>query len=435
MGLDLLGGIQPDADHDEQRRPAEVEGDVEASDQNRRQYADGGHIQRPGEGDAPENRIDVLGRRLARPDARNIPPLVLDVVGNIDGVEGHSRIEITEEDDQCNINYVVGEMAGAHHGRHRMHPRNINQVGHGRREHDNGAGEDRRDDPGHVHLEGQMAALAAIAAHPHDTFGVVDRHPSMALFHENDGGSDDHHHRTDEDHDHGRHRPGMQQAQRVENRPRHVGDDTGEDDQRDPVADAPLGNLLAEPHDKGGARRQGDHRHQNEADAGVGNHGRTSGSAHGLQPDGDAGTLNNRQDDRAVAGPAGDDLLPLGALFGQALDGFEDHAEQLQNDRGADVGHDPQSKNGHPLQGTAGKGADHPEQCPLASLKKLGQYLGIDTRCRHVTPDAVNRQHSEGEEDPPPQFGNTEDVLDARKQVRSPRLCRRPLQFFRPPTC
>ena len=39
----------------------------------------------------------------------------------------------------------------------------------------------------------------------------------------------------------------------------HVGDDAGEDDQRRAVADALVGDQLAEPHDDGGARRQREH--------------------------------------------------------------------------------------------------------------------------------------------------------------------------------
>jgi hypothetical protein len=46
-------------------------------------------------------------------------------------------------------------------------------------------------------------------------------------------------------------------------------DDAGEDDQRDAVADAALGDLLAQPHDehRAGGERQDDH--QAEAPAGV----------------------------------------------------------------------------------------------------------------------------------------------------------------------
>ena len=42
---------------------------------------------------------------------------------------------------------------------------------------------------------------------------------------------------------------------------RQRGHDAGEDDQRDAVADAALGDLLAEPHDEGGAGGERDHRH------------------------------------------------------------------------------------------------------------------------------------------------------------------------------
>ena len=50
----------------------------------------------------------------------------------------------------------------------------------------------------------------------------------------------------------------------------HAGDDAREDDQRDAVADAALGDLLAEPHDERGAGGERDHRHEAEAPARIG---------------------------------------------------------------------------------------------------------------------------------------------------------------------
>ncbi len=44
--------------------------------------------------------------------------------------------------------------------------------------------------------------------------------------------------------------------------------DAGEDQQAHAVADAAVGNLLAQPHDEGGAGGQGHHGHQDEADPG-----------------------------------------------------------------------------------------------------------------------------------------------------------------------
>ncbi len=45
--------------------------------------------------------------------------------------------------------------------------------------------------------------------------------------------------------------------------------DAGEDQQRHAVSDAAFGDLLAQPHDEGAARGQGQHGHQDEGDAGI----------------------------------------------------------------------------------------------------------------------------------------------------------------------
>ena len=57
--------------------------------------------------------------------------------------------------------------------------------------------------------------------------------------------------------------------QRAGDRVRQVGDDAGEDDQRDAVADAARGDLLAEPHQEHGAAGQRDHRREHEEQAGI----------------------------------------------------------------------------------------------------------------------------------------------------------------------
>ena len=50
---------------------------------------------------------------------------------------------------------------------------------------------------------------------------------------------------------------------------RQADHDAGEDDERDAVADAALGDLLAEPHDERGPGRQGQHREEAETPARV----------------------------------------------------------------------------------------------------------------------------------------------------------------------
>ena len=51
-----------------------------------------------------------------------------------------------------------------------------------------------------------------------------------------------------------------------------TGDDAGEDEQAHAVADAAVGNLLAQPHDEGGAGGQGEDRHQVKAEARIEDH-------------------------------------------------------------------------------------------------------------------------------------------------------------------
>ena len=82
------------------------------------------------------------------------------------------------------------------------------------------------------------------------------------------------------------------------NRIRHADDDTGKDQQTDPVADPALGNLLANPHDEHRPGHQGQRREQGKSDR--------------LPPPitrpgcrcsqySDAGSLNQAKDDGQVA--------------------------------------------------------------------------------------------------------------------------------------
>src|SRR5213075_38745 len=66
VALDLLDGIERDADDDQQRGAAELEGHVVFRDQHAGQHADRGDVDGAAEGDAGEHVIDVLGGLLAR---------------------------------------------------------------------------------------------------------------------------------------------------------------------------------------------------------------------------------------------------------------------------------------------------------------------------------------------------------------------------------
>src|SRR6266568_2509280 len=111
-------------------------------------------VERAAKGDAREDVVDVVGRRLARPDARDVAPVLLEVVRHIDRVEGHRRVEVGEEHDHRHVERVVDPRPGPDLVREPREEREPGGEG-GREEQDRG-GEDGRDDAGGVHLEWQV---------------------------------------------------------------------------------------------------------------------------------------------------------------------------------------------------------------------------------------------------------------------------------------
>ena len=92
-----------------------------------------------------------------------------------------------------------------------------------------------------------------------------------------------------------------------------LGDDADEDDQRDAVADAARGDLLAEPHQEHRAADQRDDAGDAEEPA------RIVRQALGLEADRQAVGLEGREEHRAVAGVLVDLLAALLALLLQRL--------------------------------------------------------------------------------------------------------------------
>src|SRR6267143_5565092 len=82
VALDLLHRIEGDADHDQQRGAAELERHVVPGDQDAGQHADRGDVDRAAEGDAREHVVDVIGGLLAGPDSRDVPAVLLQIVGD-----------------------------------------------------------------------------------------------------------------------------------------------------------------------------------------------------------------------------------------------------------------------------------------------------------------------------------------------------------------
>ena len=126
---------------------------------------------------------------------------------------------------------------------------------------------------------------------------------------------------------------------------RQTGDDAGEDDERDAVADAARGDLLAEPHQEDGAAGQRDDRAGAEEQPGI-----EHDVALPFEADGDAIGLERREEHRAVAGILVDLLAALLAFLLELLEMRRDRRHQLDDDRCRDIRHDVEGEDRHAAQ-------------------------------------------------------------------------------------
>ena len=162
---------------------------------------------------------------------------------------------------------------------------------------------------------------------------------------------------------------------------RQAHDDAGEDDQGDAVADAALGDLLAEPHDEGRPGREGRARRRSGTpNPGAGPAPAPPGAEVLSRKNGDAERLDERDHHGPVAGPLGDLLAPHLPFLGELLEVRPDHREELQDDRGRDVGHDPEGEDRHATQGAAREQVQEAQDRALGLVGELGHRHGVDAR-------------------------------------------------------
>jgi hypothetical protein len=198
-----------------------------------------------------------------------------------------------------------------------------------------------------------------------------------------------------------------------------AGDDAGKDQQAHAVADAALGNLLAQPHDEGRAGGQRQHRHQIEADAGIEHHV-TAG-----EHERDANRLHRGQNHGHIAGPLRDLAPPQFAFLLDARQRLINHGEQLEDDRGRDVGHDAQGEDGHAAQVAAAKQVHQAQGRAALLVEEPLQHLGVNARRGNPRSQAIDSQNAQHEEHPLAQIGNPENIGELLKHFSH---CYYPLQ-------
>ena len=227
--------------------------DLEAADQELRQQRDQRQVDRADQRDPRQDRVDVLRRPLAGPDARDEAAVLPHVLRDVIRVEDDRRVEVREEDDADDVEQVVERHARSRAGRSTAlhdHARREHRRDR-RRERQDRRGEDHRDDAAGVHLQRDVRARPAVHPPPDDALGVLHGDPPVAALDEDDRA------------DHQRPSapagtaPGSARSGRSASARTSCSTARGRPTtmpakmmQRHAVADAALGDLLAEPHDE-----------------------------------------------------------------------------------------------------------------------------------------------------------------------------------------
>jgi hypothetical protein len=188
-----------------------------------------------------------------------------------------------------------------------------------------------------------VRGTALIDLHANLAAGIEDADLAQRALHEDDEGDDgDHHDNHAQDH-RGRQRAGPALGKELRNGGRNLGHDTDEDDERNAVADAARGDLLAQPHQEHGAADQRDDAGGDEKEA------RAMRQPAGLDGHGNPVALQDRQRHGPITGVLVQLLAALLTLFAQLLPRAVHRAQKLHDDRGTDIGHDPEGKDAHRL--------------------------------------------------------------------------------------
>ena len=204
---------------------------------------------------------------------------------------------------------------------------------------------------------------------------------------------------------------------------RTTGDDAGEQDDGDAVADAELGDLLTQPHDEGGAGHKGGHDDHTGPDA---VHAAQVQQAVGLDEGVVAEALKQCNTHGGVAGD-GRNLLPalLAAVLLETLQGGDGDGEELDDDGAVDIGLDGQCEYRCRTEAAAAHGVHQAENGAAHTIQIGPQSLGVHKGHGHGGAQPENQQSKDGEEDLLAQLFNFPGVFDGLDHVRPPPPFRR----------
>ncbi len=132
-----------------------------------------------------------------------------------------------------------------------------------------------------------------------------------------------------------------------------------------------------------------------------------------MEEEREPGGLEEGEGNGEVTGPLGDDLAPRLPLVLERLEPRDHHGEELHDDRRRDVRHDPEREHRQLLERPAGEEVEDPDEPALGRLVgKLLHPVEVDAGHRDRSPQPVDTEDEEGEEDLVPEVPDPEHVAE-----------------------
>ena len=320
-----------------------------------RENSNNGKEKRADECDTGENLGDVLSSGTSGTDTGDGTAVGLEVVSNFYGVEGNGGVEVSERDDEYEGKDDINNAVSAEEieeacpeGAFRRVRKHLDRRNDGA----DGGCEDDRHNTGHVDLERKGGGLAAVHLSADNLLSVLDRDSAFGVCHPNDEADECNDHSEGQNSDDNANPEGDFGSTVLRSEGALTGDvvqegtcscgktgnDIGEQDHGDTVADTAVVDLFSEPHNEGRTRAVACNNNDSCEHAVI------NEKAVVLEELIVTDRGNETESNGYVSGVLVDLLSAFVAFLGEIFQVRDSDAEKLHYDGCGDVGVDTQSK-------------------------------------------------------------------------------------------